>query len=275
MPTSDDIYNGVVTVDVPLAIEAALHISRSLELLHAAGLVHGDISDSSVLVSMCQHRSSPDERMALGERLSICFATLGEPGPTLGFYSHSSGLVGGSMGLPAVGSPVVPTSQDALSRPTPPSSGPIDDPSVAVHLDDLAATRIDLPMFYAPERFDRSGKLLETIDPSADMWALGMLLMYMLRVSLPLLRDGPLVRPPTFLRSAALCLSCLCTLQCFPDVASAIQIHSSTAPCMVGSAPPQGPWHRLLALPSTIFCSWLVACFSLQVFWSWLTCTVV
>jgi serine/threonine protein kinase len=92
---------------------------------------------------------------------------------------------------------------------------------VPVYLDDLAATRSDLPMFYAPERFDRSGKLLQTSDPAADTWSLGMLLIYMLRVSLPLLKDGPLVclllNPA--LNLCVLCLDALIQLHCSSQLA--------------------------------------------------------
>lgn len=212
VPTPDEIFNGVVTVDVPLAIETALHIARSLVLLHASSLVHGDLSDASVIVSMARHRSKPEELLTLGEHLSICFPTLGVPasGTISTSRTNSGGLGGVSVGLSAGGSPV-PTSQET-PRPTPPSSGAIDDEELLmpVYLDDLAATRMDLPMFYAPERFDRSGKLREVSDPAADVWSLGVLLIYMLRVSLPLLKDGPLVclspSPSPCTHSYSLCL---------------------------------------------------------------------
>ena len=67
VPTPDQIYNGVVEVDVPLAIGAGLHVARTLARLHAAGLVHGDLSDAAVLVSMARHRCSPDEHVAVGD----------------------------------------------------------------------------------------------------------------------------------------------------------------------------------------------------------------
>lgn len=68
----------------------------------------------------------------------------------------------------------------------------VDEP---VHRVDLAEARADLPLFYAPERFDADG-MLTVPTPAGDIWALGMLLIYCMRLSLPLVRDGVLVRHP-------------------------------------------------------------------------------
>lgn len=273
VPTADEIYNGVVTSDTLLAISTALHLARSLELLHAASLVHGDLSDASVVVSMPHHRSSPGETLHIGRNFSVAFATFGFPahpasahaGPrgsssggeaTAAFprglaAADGSGGAGGSGGggvaTTANPSPGVAagggflqgrSSWDTSESPhpplpgsippsfdTPPSLGPpssaggmpdMHPPCVGVvpeYLDDLAAVRPDLPIFYAPERFDGTGKLLERCEPAADIWSLGMLLIYMLRVSLPLVNDGPLVRTLSYcfllLLSALACACCL------------------------------------------------------------------
>eukprot|EP00892_Ulva_mutabilis_P003559 jgi/Ulvmu1/1575/UM111_0003.1 len=58
-----------------------------------------------------------------------------------------------------------------------------------VHRSDLTTVRADLPLFYAPERFDAEG-MLAPPTPAADIWALGMLLLYCMRLSLPLVREG-------------------------------------------------------------------------------------
>lgn len=63
-----------------------------------------------------------------------------------------------------------------------------------VHRSALEAVRTDLVLFYAPERFDTYG-MLTAATPAADVWALGMLLLYCMRLSLPLVRGGLLVRP--------------------------------------------------------------------------------
>lgn len=63
-----------------------------------------------------------------------------------------------------------------------------------VHRSDLTAVRADMALFYAPERFDSHG-MLAAPSAAGDIWAVGMLLVYCMRLSLPLVRDGFLVRP--------------------------------------------------------------------------------
>jgi hypothetical protein len=63
----------------------------------------------------------------------------------------------------------------------------------AATLDDVAFVRGDYVLFFAPERFDAEGRLRTSSCPEGDIWALGVLLLYMLGRSLPLVTLGPAV----------------------------------------------------------------------------------
>jgi hypothetical protein len=76
-----------------------------------------------------------------------------------------------------------------------------------ITLSDIAALRPDLPIFYAPERFDERWALRLEAAPPGDVWAIGVLLLLLLRHSLPLRDLMPMVRacqPPARLPSPSL-----------------------------------------------------------------------
>lgn len=65
---------------------------------------------------------------------------------------------------------------------------------VPATVSDLASIRTDLPLFYAPERFSDDCSLRSAAaTAAADVWAVGMLLLFMLHHSLPLSSRTPMV----------------------------------------------------------------------------------
>jgi hypothetical protein len=166
VPTEQALYEGVVTHDVPLILDTCLHLARGLATLHAADLVHGELTDSTVFIGLSRMRREPGAEMAFGSDVRAWFGSLGAA---------------------------------PLER------------AARLDADALQAARPDYVLCFAPERFSGDGTLLPgAASAKADVWALGVLLAYLLRYSLLLVKDGPLVRArrTPLVSSGQLCLLC-------------------------------------------------------------------
>lgn len=149
VPNAQQLHEGVVAVDTRLVADTLLYVTRAVERMHAAGVAHGDICDTTLVAMMASPKAAPGARWHHGRDMQVAFATLGD-----------------------------------ASREVDP-----------VHRSALECVRADLVLFYAPERIDADGMLCEG-TAAGDVWALGMLLIYCMRISLPLVGHGLLVRPP-------------------------------------------------------------------------------
>lgn len=130
--------------------------------------------------------------------LALALAALHAAGLSHGEVTDATALVGAECWPPG------PAFSAWLSAP------PIGHLPPRLHPDALCGLRPDYALFFAPERFDEAGHLVAaSASAAADVWGVGVLIAYLLHLSLPLLSQGPLVRRrrPCLVRVA--CLLCL------------------------------------------------------------------
>jgi serine/threonine protein kinase len=78
VPNAHELHEGIVRIDVALALAAVSCLLRALCALHRVGMAHGEINDSTIFVGMSRQRHVVGEAWRLGEQISVW---LGPPVP--------------------------------------------------------------------------------------------------------------------------------------------------------------------------------------------------